>query len=185
MTRIINLLGGPGAGKSTLAAQVFAQMKTKGEDVELVTEFAKDLVWNQARMDNQVAILGEQDNRLYRLVGKVKYVITDSPIILGGLYATGRHLDPHFMNHLLWAHRTYYNQNFLLKRAPSQNYSEVGRNQTHDGALELDTKIKAFVERFGIDYTEVNIGPYAATFIYEQIIAWDFWKEHGGYNGTN
>ena len=42
---IINLFGAPGAGKSTGAAYVFSQLKAAGVNAELVTEFAKDKVW--------------------------------------------------------------------------------------------------------------------------------------------
>lgn len=42
---IVNLFGAPGAGKSTLAAYVFAKLKMAGVNAELVTEFAKDKTW--------------------------------------------------------------------------------------------------------------------------------------------
>ncbi len=44
-TLVVNLLGGPGSGKSTTAADVFARLKWQDINCELVTEFAKDLVW--------------------------------------------------------------------------------------------------------------------------------------------
>ena len=46
-TIIINLFAGPGAGKSTGAAFIFSKLKMLGIDAELVTEFAKDKVWEQ------------------------------------------------------------------------------------------------------------------------------------------
>lgn len=39
---LINLFGAPGTGKSTGAAYIFSQLKMKGINAELVTEFAKD-----------------------------------------------------------------------------------------------------------------------------------------------
>lgn len=44
-TTVINLIGSPGTGKSTIAAELFARMKWLGFDVELVSEYAKELVW--------------------------------------------------------------------------------------------------------------------------------------------
>jgi adenylate kinase family enzyme len=44
-TIIVNLFAGPGAGKSTGAAYVFAKLKLAGIDCEYVSEFAKDKVW--------------------------------------------------------------------------------------------------------------------------------------------
>ena len=40
---IINLFGGPGTGKSTGAAYIFAKLKMCGVNCELITEFAKDM----------------------------------------------------------------------------------------------------------------------------------------------
>lgn len=44
---IINLYGSPGSGKSTAAAYIFSKLKMKGVECELVTEVAKDLVWDE------------------------------------------------------------------------------------------------------------------------------------------
>lgn len=47
-TMIINIYGGPGIGKSTIAAGLFNLMNVTYEgftSVELVTEYAKDLIW--------------------------------------------------------------------------------------------------------------------------------------------
>ena len=44
-TIVINLIGSPGTGKSTLASELFSKMKWQGYDVELVSEYAKELVW--------------------------------------------------------------------------------------------------------------------------------------------
>ena len=41
---VVNLTGAPGAGKSTGAAYVFSQLKMRGINCELVTEYAKDKV---------------------------------------------------------------------------------------------------------------------------------------------
>ena len=48
MTRVINLLGAPGAGKSTAAAGLFYRMKKEFLSVELVTEYAKDLIYPES-----------------------------------------------------------------------------------------------------------------------------------------
>lgn len=42
---VINLFGGPSAGKSTLAAGVFYNLKCMGINCELITEYPKDKVW--------------------------------------------------------------------------------------------------------------------------------------------
>lgn len=42
---VVNPFGIPGAGKSAGAAYVFSKLKMKGVNAELVTEYAKDMVW--------------------------------------------------------------------------------------------------------------------------------------------
>ena len=91
---IINLFGAPGAGKSTGAAYVFSQLKAAGVNAELVTEFAKDKVWEgtKAVFENQAYIFGKQYFRISRLEGKVDVVITDSPILLSAFYNDNDHV---------------------------------------------------------------------------------------------
>ena len=49
-TLIINLIGGPGSGKSTTAAGLFYKLKQMGIDCEMALEFAKDNVWEESLM---------------------------------------------------------------------------------------------------------------------------------------
>lgn len=87
----ICLYGGPGAGKSTLAAELFATMKKRGFSVELVTEKAKELAYSGhtfSRYD-QLALFAEQLRReLVPLQADVEWVITDSPLLQSIAYGT-------------------------------------------------------------------------------------------------
>ena len=49
---VVNLFGTPGAGKSTGAAYIFSNLKMRGINAELVTEFAKDMVWEDNKETN-------------------------------------------------------------------------------------------------------------------------------------
>lgn len=46
MTIFINFLGEPSAGKSTIAAGLYFLMKKRRYSVEIVTEYAKDLIYD-------------------------------------------------------------------------------------------------------------------------------------------
>ena len=87
-TVCINLTGSPGSGKSTLAAYIFARLKMLDVNCELVTEFAKDKVWenNDTALANQVYIFAKQYYRLSRCADKVDVIVTDSPLVLTPLY---------------------------------------------------------------------------------------------------
>ena len=86
---VINLFGGPGCGKSTTAAGLFHLMKLNEMNVELVTEYAKDLTWEErfgTLANDQLYVFAKQQKRLQVLKNKVRYVVTDSPLILGLSY---------------------------------------------------------------------------------------------------
>lgn len=146
MTLVINLFAGPGAGKSTTAAGVFHQMKKAGLSVELVTEYAKDRVWEEhySVFSDQLYLLAKQNRRLRRLIGKVDYVITDSPLLLGQAYATA---DIDAIKYITtWAFNKYDNLNIFIKR--TKPYDTRGRNETYDEALEVDEKVYKLLENY-------------------------------------
>lgn len=139
--KVINLFGGPGSGKSTTAAGLFFKMKHIGLKVELVTEFAKDCTYEGGHtLPDQLAVLGEQHRRLSRLEGHVDWAITDSPLLLGAIYAKGDFDCREFENAVTWAFNRFDNHNFLLVR--NEPYSTYGRTQSFEEACEIDDKIK-------------------------------------------
>ena len=118
---VINLYGGPGCGKSTTAAALFVYMKLKGYNVELVTEYAKDLVWDnrlEDMLDQQEYIFAKQNHRLHRLREKVNYAITDSPLLLSIVYPDALTWPAYyeFCEFVRATDRTYDSANIYLKR---------------------------------------------------------------------
>lgn len=169
MTTVINFYGGPGAGKSTLAAELFGYMKSLRKNVEYVSEFAKDLVWRQAQaqLDDQLYIFAKQHHRMYILLHQVDYIITDSPLLLS-LHYGGRAMnkfksdDPlsdywsnSFM-HLVFATVDMYdNLHFFVDRKDRQ-YIQVGRYQTEEQAKQVDESVRSILERFVDEYHNVS-----------------------------
>ncbi len=86
----INFFGGPGTGKSTLAAKFFAHLKQCGHSIELVQEFVKQYVYTNQTLTSwgQVYTFGQQFGaELRALEGGVQQIVTDSPMLLQATYA--------------------------------------------------------------------------------------------------
>lgn len=169
--KIINLYGGPGSGKSSTAAGLFFQMKLAGYEVELVTEYAKDLVWSERNkmFTEQDYIFAKQNHRLRRLVGKVDWVITDSPLLLGHFYMPdsfpGKEPFSQFVNAMF---NSYDNINVFLER--TKKYNPNGRNQTEDEAKVIDLRILDFLNQNTLRYHTVTGDKDAPTTILQSII---------------
>ena len=151
---VINLYGGPGSGKSTTAAGLFYELKKQHFNVELVTEFAKDLVYADqlaGLLDQQEYIFGEQNFRLHRLRGKVDWAITDSPIMLATTYAQPDYpCIEEFRNLVLATDKTYTNINIFLKRPDT--FSQDGRAHTLEEAKSVDDDLLDMLNQHNIPY---------------------------------
>jgi hypothetical protein len=167
--RVINLWGAPGSGKSTTAAGLFSYMKLRQKKVELVTEFAKDLTYEESfiTLSNQFAVSGQQEHRLRRLVNHVDYVITDSPLLLGVFYASGPYKDEWFTNALFGAYNTYDNLDFFIRRV--KPYATFGRSQSEEESNIIANDMQTFMDRSDIYFDIIDGGEQAAKEIYDRL----------------
>lgn len=152
---VINLFGAPSSGKSTGASYIFSELKLKGYNVELVTEFAKDLTWeeNFNSLNNQLYVSGCQSNRLSRLKNKVDVVVTDSPLPIGILYFNS-HTPKALKDVILEDFSQYKNVNFRIIR--NKPYNPVGRNQTEAQSDEIADKIVDLIQENNIPAISVE-----------------------------
>jgi len=150
--KVINLLGEPSAGKSTLALGLAYAMKKRGLNVELVTEYAKDIVWEERThvFEQQEYIFAKQSRKLYRLKGKVDYVITDSPLLLSLWYLKNSQTPPSFAPFIKDVISTYDNTYYFLNR--KHDYDPVGRYQTEEQAKQISIEMKELMTDNDIDF---------------------------------
>lgn len=161
MTKVINLIGGPGIGKSTLAAQLYADMKRLGHKVELVREVAKEWAWEEREIGpfDQIAMIGEQIRRESSLFNKVDYIITDSPVMLGAFYLEHNY-DTGFMNKMVSDYYHFSEDNgiefinLVLKR--DKEYEAAGRYETEEAAISIDSHLINYLNTHCYFYESVE-----------------------------
>ena len=155
--KIINFFGGPGTGKSTTSSGLFYQMKKNNLNCEYVTEYAKELVWEERFNiinNDQLYILARQHRYIDRLRDKVDYVVTDSPLLLSAIYADHNKGQNNllkddeglllFQSLVLRLFNKYDNYNFFLLTTEFQ-YWMTGRIQEKTESTVLDEKIFDFL----------------------------------------
>jgi len=151
---IINLFGGPGVGKSTIAAELFSLMKKENYNVEFVTEYAKELTYEgryNVLDQDQLYIFAKQHRKILRLKNQVDYIISDSPLLLSSVYSELNPYNDHehriFEKLVFDINNRYGNINILLKRNKEFIYKQEGRYQDKEGAIFVDKTIKKIINK--------------------------------------
>jgi hypothetical protein len=168
MTKVVNFLSGPSAGKTTMSAKLFAIMKEARRNVEYVPEFAKEIVWQERQcIEDQLYLLGEQHHRLWSLLGKVDYIITDGPLILMAHYidlAPNKYKtsDVNFQKFKDSAKQFIYNTfdmfenyNFFVDRG-NRKFIQQGRIQNEIQSKEIDGHIRFLLKEQGYAFTTIT-----------------------------
>ena len=171
---VINLFGAPGAGKSTGAAMIFAELKKRGVNAELVTEFAKDKTWehNAMALGCQEYVFGKQSYRLARCRADVDVIVTDSPLPLSLLYASDPALlgDGAFQKVVMNVFNSYNNLNYYVNRV--KPYNPKGRNQTEAESDGLAAPLKKLINENGISCVEINGDDEGYAAVVEEVAEW-------------
>ena len=153
-TIVINLMGGPGSGKSTTAAGLFYKLKKQNYNVELAFEFAKDKVWEESfhMMENQIYIFGKQYHRIWRLKDKVDFIITDSPLLVSLFY--NKEKSETFDSFVIEQFNKFNNIVYFIERN-KENYQKEGRMQTKEEAEAIDEELISVMNKYNINFKRI------------------------------
>lgn len=156
-TLLLNLFAGPGTGKSTTAAAVFAELKYRGVNCEMALEYAKDKVWEKSHhiLANQIYVFGHQHHRITRLVGQVSVIVSDSPLLHSIIYDSGE--NPHFAPMVYAEHCKYLNFNVFLGRV--KPFNPAGRVHGEEQAKEIDARIRQMLLDWNESFLEIPATP--------------------------
>lgn len=145
----ICLHGGPGTGKSSLAAWLVGELKFRGLPVELVDEYVKAWAWQKIPVQgfDQLYLFAKQLRREEILLRNGQSIITDSPLLI--ILAYSQKYSPELvepLRQIAWQfERKYRSLNFYLTR-PRADYNPAGRYETPEELAEADWRIKAILQ---------------------------------------
>ena len=166
MSKIINLFGGPGIGKSSIAAGLTYKLKKQHITCDNPYEFPKLLAWdeNHSAIRDQLFVLANQHRGIVKSYGKVDYIILDSPILLSLTYKNVYKSNEYpailygdaFDKMVLDIYNQYDNINILLKRSQGKHNNNE-RYQNLEESIVLDNVIENSLIDNNLPYHVINV----------------------------
>jgi len=161
MTKIINIIGGPCAGKSTLASYLFFVMKKLDLNVEYVQEYIKNLIYNEQfdKLNDQYMVSYNQYKSIKVLQNKLDYVILDTSLLSQIYYNETNinnvsNVEKTKENILKW-YNEFENINIFLNRG-NIKFEKFGRIHDREESLNIDNKLKELLNFYNFDYYETS-----------------------------
>lgn len=156
--KVINLFGAPSAGKSTTMLGLTYHMKLMGLSVENTPEFFKEMIYedsNAERFGGQLYVLGEQNRRIARLMGKNDFAVTDCPLPLIGMY-TAKDYIPGFHDFIKGLNDKYDNVNYMIVR--KHEFEHEKRVHNEDQANQIESKLPEYLSSLKIPFRVLESG---------------------------
>lgn len=154
-TLVINIIGGPCSGKSTVAAELFARLKKMGVHTELAPEYIKDRIYeeNLTMPLNQIAVFAMEHYGINTKIGKVDCIVHDGSFINNEIY--NNEDNPEFNAFILAEYKKFNNLDFFIKRGNIE-FEDYGRIHNQKQSKELDKIIKETYNKYDLKYIEVE-----------------------------
>ena len=161
-TYIINLVAGPGVGKSTIAADIFVKLKKKKFVTEIVLEKAKELVWKEdfELLNNQYLVSKIQNDLFMMYKGKVDFVVTDGSLLHGLVF---NKINKDNISNILktenaiikWF-QSHKNITIYLERNIKIPFENAGRLQKLESSQEIDKLLIEDLIKFNLKYKSIK-----------------------------
>ena len=162
MTKVINLIGAPGVGKSTLMAMIFVELKKRNYSCEMVHEWIKTLVW-QNKLDiiqNQHYIIQQQYENIKCLDNKVDYIILDTSLVNYMYYnrtdsgnICNIEKTESFAKNLM---AEFDNIFIFVKRNHNNYYETKGRLHTSEQSEQIEYDLESLIKELNLNIVTFN-----------------------------
>jgi hypothetical protein len=168
VSKLINLFGGPGIGKSGISAGITYELKKRHISCNNPYEFPKRLAWdnNIPAIKDQLYVFANQHRGIAESYGKVDYIVIDSPILFSTIYHTyytegypAEFYGEEFHNFIISLHKRYNSINILLERGETQ-HNDDERFQDIKQSIEIDTLCKKILDDNGFNYHTIKVDEF-------------------------
>lgn len=149
---IVNLMGGPGVGKSILASEVWSKLKRMGVTSEVSWEYIKRKLREKAEkaVANQIYLFGKQQFLLFTLKDEVDVIVTDAPLLLFTYYDKTK--CKFLKDIVINEYNKYNNLMYFIDRDLTAVYETEGRYQNLEEAKIVDAEMKQMLFDNNIEF---------------------------------
>lgn len=162
-TLVINVLGGPGTGKSIFCSFLFGFLKMSQVSSEHVQEEIRRRIVGLGDINDQLDIVNKQADIIDAHLGKVKVVIADGNLIHSAVY--NEHY-PHNSDkeevreavNFRMESTAETSLNIFLNRGGDNPYEKGNRLHSFEEAQEIDSIILDFLKEKELDYINLSAG---------------------------
>lgn len=152
---VVNLIGGPCCGKSTIASELFSRLKKMGIKCELNIEYIKDKIYQEENLiiHDQLLLFAIQLFKLKSKLNKVDVIISDGTLLNNIIY--NKETNKELNSLIVSEYFKFNNLDFFLERGtlPFENY---GRIHTLDESLKIDKQIKDIYDKYNAKYISIE-----------------------------
>lgn len=154
-TLVINLIGGPCSGKSTVAAELFARLKKMGVHCELVSEYIKDRIYDNhdSVINDQIFLFAQELHQLKNKIGKVDVIVHDGSLLLNINY--DKYNNYQLYDLVISEYNKFNNLDFFLLRN-NIKFENYGRIHNLEESLNIDNDIKNVYHKYNINFIELD-----------------------------
>lgn len=151
---LVNFYGGSGIGKTTVAAEVFVELKKKGIETEIISEYAKDMILQGQShvLNSQWMVFANQAWRILCGYQSMQVTLTDSPLLLIPVYDADKDGSAALRALCLEHYHRYNNLNVVLSRKAEYEHRMVGRVHSLTESISIDNRIVHFLDENNIPY---------------------------------